>query len=81
MLDGNLMKKLAILVMLAVLGATCFVPMAQARNSAQSQARATQKAQKKQQKAMRKYMKRQQKAQRKMFKNSVKHTHYPKHSY
>jgi hypothetical protein len=75
------MKKLAILVMLAVLGVTSLVPMAQARNSARSQARATQKMQKRQQKAMRKYMKRQQKAQRKMFKNSVKHTHYPKHSY
>lgn len=76
------MKKLALFVVLGVLCASCSVSAyAAPRNTAQSQARAAQKAQKKQQKAQKKYLKAQQKAQKKMIKHDRKNTHYPKHNY
>lgn len=74
------MKRLSILLLIAMLGVSCLVPTyAQARNSAKSQARAARKQQKRQQKAMKKYIKAQQKAQRRMIKKDRKNTHLPRH--
>jgi Flp pilus assembly protein TadB len=74
------MKKLFTCVLLGMLSVACLLSSdAQARNSANAQARASRKMQKKQEKAMKKYLKRQQKAQRKMFKNSQKQNTLPRH--
>ena len=71
------MKKLRVIVLLALLGASALAPIhAYASNNANSQAR---KAQKKQQKAMKKYLKAQKKAQTKMIKQDRKNTHLPSH--
>lgn len=54
---------------------------AKTNNPAYREDPAALKLQKKQAKAMKKAMKKQKKAQDKMYRESVKKTHYPKHSY
>ena len=74
------MKRLATLLILASLCASCAVPV-YAGDDAKSQAHASQKAARKQQKAMKKYTKEQQKAQRKLAKQDRKSAHDPKRNF
>ena len=72
------MKKRAGFILVAVLSVGFLgSAFAQARTSAMSEPRASQKANKKQQKAMKKYAKAQRKAERKMLKTERKNTRYP----
>ena len=74
------MKRIGATLVLAVLSFGSLLPnLAVAAPSANSDARATRKANKKQQKAQKKYIKAQKKAQNKMIKNDRKNTHLPSH--
>ncbi|HXJ90547.1 MAG TPA: hypothetical protein VMS18_27305 [Candidatus Binatia bacterium] len=76
------MKRLAAILCLASLslGVNPSV-LAKTTNPAYREDPAAHKARMKQEKAMKKTLKKQKKAQDKMYRQSVKKTHYPKHSY
>ena len=73
------MKRIGAILVLAVLSFGLMPNAAVAAPSANSDARATRKANKKQQKAQKKYVKAQKKAQNKMIKKDRKNTHLPSH--
>ena len=73
------MKKLSVLLLMAVLGVSCLAP-AHAGAKTQTQDRDARKMEKKQAKAQKKYAKAQKKAEKKMLKQSKKNTHYPTHT-
>lgn len=75
------MKRLVLILCLTFFFLGNTSAFARSNNSASAQSHAQRKAQQRQQKAMKKYLKKQKKAQNKMFKNSQKHTHYPKRQY
>lgn len=74
------MKRIAAILVLAVLSFTFALPNAAAKApSPKSDARAARKANKRQAKAQKKYLKAQKKAQNKMIKKDRKNTHLPSH--
>jgi len=75
------MKRLAVILCLTFFFLSCTSAFARSNQPASAQSHAQRKAQQRQQTAMKKYLKKQKKAQNKMFKNSQKHTHYPKRQY
>ncbi|HTT20447.1 MAG TPA: hypothetical protein VMG82_15970 [Candidatus Sulfotelmatobacter sp.] len=76
------MKRLITTLCLAVCCASLSLPThAKTTNPAYREDPAAHKARMKQEKAMKKTLKKQKKAQDKMYRESVKKTHYPKHSY
>ncbi len=72
------MKRIATLILLGILGASCSLPAYADRvPSPKAQAKAIRKTQKRQNKANRKYAKAQRKAERRMIKKDRKNTHLP----